>query len=375
MATLASAPSGQGGNAKPPRSRRARLRPTLRDVAQRAGVSNMTASRVINNEKGVGPEKRALVERAMRDLNYVPNLAAQALASIQLAEKVAFLFDTQNAAALGEMVSAGSEEAVRLNVKLIFVRARADDDPAKTLAVLEKRQVRGVILSAPLCDDVRLCLVLREAGIRVVAVGSGEAWRDLSSIGIDDERAAYDLTRYLLRLGHRRIGFLAGHPRHRSSERRKAGYQAALAEHGIKPIRALQWDGYDGFDAAPAVQQALALKPRPTAIIAASGDLAGAVVSMARARGLAVPRALTVCGFDDGDESPNSPRLTAVRPPLAKMIGWGIRQLAGELTALSRGEAAEVRNAVVVHEISYRETDAPPEEAPAPLLNRAANTR
>jgi LacI family transcriptional regulator len=360
--------------APPPRSRRARQRPTLRDVANRAGVSNMTASRVINNEKGVGPEKRARVERAMRELNYAPNLAAQALASIHLSEKVAFLFDTPSAAALSEMVSIGSDEAARLNLKLVFAVARRDDDPVRTLETLQTLQIRGVILSPPLCDDVRLHVILREAGIRVVGVGSSDPDPEVSSIGIDDARAAYDLTRYLLMLGHRRIGFIAGHPRHRSSARRRAGYEAALIERGIKPDKALQWEGHHAFDSSLATAQALALNPRPTAILASSDEAAATVVNIAAGHGISIPRSLTVCGFDDGQAAlAIAPRLTAVRRPVAQMIGWGMRRLADELAALGRGETPITQNEILDHAISYGESDAPPECGERSLPGRAAN--
>ncbi|MCW3849506.1 LacI family transcriptional regulator [Sphingomonas sp. LB-2] len=359
-----------------PKSRRARRGPTLRDVAQRAGVSNMTVSRVINRERGVGPDKRALVERAMRELNYFPNLAAQALAKTQLTDKIALLFDTRDVTALGEMVSIGSDEAARLNVKLVFVRVRREDDPIHTLETLENLGIRGVLLSAPLCDDTRLRVVLREAGMRFVAVGSSDSDPGLSSIGIDDARAAYDLTRYLLQLGHRRIGFIAGNPRHCSSAQRRAGHEAALIEQGIKPDKALQWEAPYTFDSSIAAADALALQPRVTAIVASNDDMAAAVIHMAIGRGIAVPRSLTVCGFDDGEAVlMTCPRLTMVRRPIAKMVSWGIRQLFEELVALSRGEEPLIQNTVVDHAIAYQESDAPPERAGISPFGLSAQAR
>lgn len=322
----------------------------------------MTVSRVVNRERGVGPDKRALVERAMRELNYFPNLAAQALAKTELTDKIAFLFDTRDVTALSEMVSVGSDEAARLNVKLVFVRVGRDDDPVCTLRTLEELGVRGVLVSAPLCDDVRLRIVLREAGMRFVAVGSSDSDANLSSIGIDNARAAYELTRYLLRLGHRHIGFIGGNPRYRSSAQRRAGHEAALIEHGIKPDRALQWEAPYTCDSSIAAADALALHPRVTAIIASNDEMAAAVIQMAIGRGIAIPRSLTVCGFDDGEAAlAICPRLTMVRRPVAEMVGWGIRQLIDELVALSQGGEPAMKNAVVSHAISYQESDAPPE--------------
>ena len=321
----------------------------------------MTVSRVLNRERGVGPIKRARVELAMRELNYVPNPAAQALATARLTDKIAFLFDTQDMAALGEMVSIGSDEAVRLNVKLVFVRVRRRSDPVLTLETLQSLGIQGVLLSAPLCDDIPLRTALRDANMRFVAVGSSDAVPYVSSIGIDDRRAAYELTRHLLRQGHRRIGFIAGDPRHDSSARRRAGHELALIEYGITPDKRLQWEARYTVDSSIAAADALARDPPVTAIFASNDDLA-AVVNLARGRGIAVPRSLTVCGFGDSEESSTAgARLTMVRRPVTEMVAWSIRQMADELAALDRGEEPVIRSTLVDYEITYQKPDAEPE--------------
>lgn len=345
--------------------------PTLRDVARRAGVSTMTASRALNQDGGVRPATRDLIARAARELNYVPNREAKALASKQPTHKIAFLFDVPNAAVLGEMVGAGFDEAADANVKLVFMRVRAADDPAATLRAVQTLAIRGVILSPPLCDDARLRVVLVRAGVRIVAIGCGDPDPGLSTIGIDDARAAQELTGYLLQLGHRRIGLIAGHPRHRSSARRRAGYEAALRDFGIQPEPALQWDGDYTFGSALEIaEQALAMDAPPTAIFASNDDMAAAVISVARGRGVAVPRALTVCGFDDSEIALTmSPQLTTVSQPMATMAAWGVGQLAEELAVLARGKPPPVRKVLLDHSIAYRGTDAPP-EAGAPVILR-----
>lgn len=325
----------------------------------------MSVSRVLNDNGRVGPDARARIQRAIHELNYIPNQFAKALVSNQPAHEIAFLFERSAATALGDMLGAAFAEATRSSVSLTFVGARTGDHPLQTLKAIEDLGIRAVILPPPLCDDQRLRMTLGEAGIRIAAVGFGGSDPGLSSIGIDDEQAAYDLTRYLLEIGHRRIGFVAGHPRYLSSVQRRAGFERAITEFGIGPTEELHWEAYDAFGSAvAAAQQALALNPRPTAIIASDDKMAATVIAVATGRGIAVPRSLSVCGFDDGEIAlMTRPRLTTVRRPVEAMVAWGIRQLAGELSSLRRGQEPAISKEVLEHAIAFRDSDAPPDRA------------
>lgn len=339
-------------------------RPTQRDVARRAGISMMSVSRVLNNSRDVSPQLRAKVERVMRELNYVPNQAAKVLATNQASRNIAILFDRPCAAVLEEMIGAGYPEAGRSQVRLAFIRVQPSDDPSATCATINALGVRGVILPPPLCDDARLRTRLGKAGIRSVAIACGDPDSPISTIGIDDWRAAYALTLHLIRLGHRRIGFTAGH-RRRASARRRAGYEAALLEHGLEPdaIQA-QEDVGRGHCAEVAADQALAGPTLPTAMIAADEAIATALVGVARNRGIAIPANLSLCAFsDNGQAQATEPRLTTVSQPMALMASWAIRQLAEELNAVERGKKPELRRVLFDHDIAHGESLAPPERA------------
>lgn len=337
-------------------------RATIKDVAKRAGVSMMTVSRVLNREAFVADTTRATVERAIRDLNYVPNSAAKALALTRHAHRIAFLFDTPNATILGDMVSAVLEEPARPEIRLSFMRVRADDDPGAAVETLRNQGVQGVVLSPPLCDDVRLRIFLAAAGIRFVAAGCSDGDPSFSAIGIDDRRAAYELTRYLLDLGHRRIGLIAGHARHRSSARRRAGFEDALRTCEMRLEDSLCWQGDYSFGTAIGIaEQALSVDPPLTAIFASNDDMAAAVISVARGRGIAVPRVLSVCGFDDSEIARMmSPQITTVSQPLGAMAAWAVHQLGEELDALAQGECPVIRKVLLEYSIAYRGSDAPP---------------
>ncbi len=331
----------------------------------------MSVSRALNNSAFVSPEMRRRVKRAADELNYVPNQAARRLAERQQSRNIAFLFGTPNGAVLGDMVSTGFAEALSFAAELVFIKVQHDCDPAKVQRTLANLGIEGVILSPPLCDHVGLRKALA-AGTRLVAIGTDDRNLPHSTIGIDDTRAAYQLTQHLLELGHRRIGFIGGPPWHRSSARRQTGYEAALLEYGLVPDPSLQWQGsYTYASALAGAGQALSSEPRPTAIFAANDDMAAAVINIANGRGVPVPAALTVCGFDDSEvASIVSPQLTTVSQPVGKMAQWAVRQLIAELAAIERGEEPEVRKVVLHHTIVHRGSDAPPVRAGALVVGR-----
>jgi LacI family transcriptional regulator len=324
----------------------------------------MTVSRALNGGRSVRPETRARIEGAVAALGYTPNNAAKALATSRHLPKIAFLFDAPNATFLAEMVSHGFEEAAVVNVLLVFIKARAEEDPAITVKSVIDLGIDGVILPPPLCDDARLRLLLAESGLRVVAIGCCDEDPTVSTIGIDDRRAAYEVTEYLIRLGHRRIGLILGHPRHRSSERRRAGYEAALEAHGFAPDRSLQWEGRYTFESAmAAAEQALDMQPPITALFASSDDMAAAAISVARGRGINVPRSLSVCGFDDSEIALMMfPRLTTVGQPIAEMVREGVQQMATELHMQRCCAPLAIKKLLLGHTLAFRDSDAPPED-------------
>ena len=158
-------------------------------------------------------------------------------------------------------------------------------------------------------------------------------------VSTDDRAAARDMTRYLLGLGHRRIGFVAGHPDHGAVGERLHGYRDALAELGVAYDPALVEQGLHSFDSGMQCgQRLLDRAQRPTAIFAANDDMAAGVLYTAHARGLKVPQELSVAGYDDTPLSRQTwPKLTTLRQPIREMAYAAVEQLA------SREPQARVR--------------------------------
>lgn len=173
-------------------------------------------------------------------------------------------------------------------------------------------------------------------------------------VSTDDRSAARDMTRYLLDLGHRRIGFVAGHPDHGAVGGRLQGYRDALAEQGVAYDAALVEQGLHSFDSGVRCgERLLDRADRPSAIFAANDDMAAGVLYAAHARGIKVPGELSVAGYDDTPLSRQTwPKLTTLRQPIRDMAYAAVEQLA------SREPQARVRT--LGYEIVVRDSTRAP---------------
>ena len=333
---------------------------TLQDVARHARVSPMTVSRVINGEETVRPETRALVEAAIRELNYAPNIAARTLAGAAVI-RIGLLYRIPNPAYLTEFLIGALERCSQINAQLIVMRHQLGANETAAADSLIASKLDGVILPPPLGDAKLLVDRLRHAGIAVVATGSTRPAPSLASIGIDDFGAAREMTRHLIKLGHKRIGLITGRPNHASSGLRLQGYRAALAEAKIAEDAALIASGNftyrSGLEAA---EHLLALEQRPTAIFASNDDMAAATIAAAHRHHLDIPADLSVCGFDDTPLATTIwPELTTIRQPVAAMSDEAVTMLADLIRARRAGQEPPTPHRQLDFELIRRQSDGP----------------
>ena len=333
--------------------------PTIRDVARHAGVSHMTVSRVINGDRAVRHATRASVEASIEALRFSPNLAARALSGARQV-RVALLHRFPNPGSLGEFLICLSQAASRAHAMLTFCEVTGAEPDGAIVDDLVARGIQGVILAPPLGDVVDLVGALRRAGMAIVATGSTYGNLGVRSIGIDDCAAAKEMTAHLLKLGHRRIGFVKGRETHASSRYRLQGYRDALHAGGVAPDDALIVDGnYDYQSGMQAADKLLALSDPPTAIFASNDDMAAAAVSVAHRRGIDVPSDLSICGFDDTSLATTIwPTLTTVRRPTADLTEVAFRLVVQGIA--SDRASAKPDNVVLEHVIVLRESHGPP---------------
>lgn len=342
-------------------SRRQRNAPTINDVAAHAGVSPMTVSRVINGEQIVRAATREKVEAAIAALNYSPSAAARSLAGGE-ETRIGLLYSNPSASYLSEFLVGSLDQASRSGVDLVVEKWDEENGIDSVVDHLLRGRINGVILPPPLCDHQAIKDALLAAHIVAVAVATGDTPADLSTVSIDDHAAALAMMRHLIGLGHRRIGFIKGHPNQSASQRRFEGYRDALAEAGIALDDALVEQGYftyrSGLEAA---ERILALPRRPTAIFAANDDMAAATVAIAHRGGLDVPGDLTVCGFDDTSLATTIwPELTTIRQPISAMSRAAVELLVKQIKG-RKGKADDAPPHLLLdYELIRRQSDAVP---------------
>lgn len=327
---------------QPPRSarkRRPRVKsgPTVADVARVAGVSPMTVSRVVNGEAKVLPATRDAVRKAIDTLGYAPNSAARSLAGGKRCH-IALIHSNPSAAYLSELLVGSLAQAAASDVQLTLELRDEREYAAALMRRLVQHRIDAIVLPPPHCDDANLLAAIERSGLPVAQIATGRPVPFAHAVMIGDEAAAHAMTTHLIRLGHHRIGFVAGNRNQSASELRRAGYERAMREAGVAINADLVAQGdftyRSGLDAA---EHLLGRTPRPTAVFASNDDMAAAAVAVAHRHRIAVPGELSICGFDDSAMATTIwPELTTIRQPIAEMA----RQAIVLLTAFARGGGA-----------------------------------
>lgn len=304
-------------------------RVTIEDVAALARVSIKTVSRVINDEPNVSPATRDKVSKAIARLKFTPSRAAKSLAS-RKAFTIGLLYDNPCAHYVANVQAGVLEECEKRGYDLI-VHPRTSPGyelSREVISLYNQARFDGVILTPPLCDNQTILAALSEEGVPTTLIAPGSPLAMFPSVVTDDERAAYEMTRYLLDLGHRKIAFVSGHPAHLAVQQRTAGFIRAMSESGVPIDDGMIIEGFNSFSCGvEAAKKLFGRSQRPTAIFAANDEMAAGVLSIAHDQGLRVPSELSLAGFDD------IPIATQLWPPLTT-VGQPIRQMARRATSL-----------------------------------------
>ena len=346
--------------AKP--SRRTRGVTTIEDVARAAGVSAMTVSRVINQGRNVRESTRAAVREAIERLNYTPNTAARSLAAGH-ATHIGLLYANPSAAYLAQFLIGALHAARSAGVHLVIESCESEDvdEQAEVIRRFATSEVEGVILPPPLSESAPILVELEGLRIPVVTVAMGTPREEGLNVRIDDHAAAMEMTRYLIELGHRNIGFIKGHPSIIASHDRYKGFCDALSEAGLDASKAPVEQGYFTYRSGLTAGERLLLRTSPpTAIFASNDDMAAATVSVAHRRGFDVPRDLSITGFDDTALATSVwPELTTVKQPIAAMAEAAVELLIADLRRRGSG-GHKFTERVLSHAMIIRESSGPP---------------
>ncbi|MCJ9430680.1 LacI family DNA-binding transcriptional regulator [Kordiimonas marina] len=327
---------------------------TIDDVAKKAGVSIKTVSRVVNREPNVRAATKEKVEEAIKELGYRPNPSARGLAG-RRSYIVGLLYDNPSPQYLAHL-HAGVMEAClprHYGLALSHFISTAPDLADNVRGWLRQAQIDGVVLTPPLSDHAGLLETIKAMGVPSVVVSS-KGPGDIPSVVIDEEAAAYQMTKHLIDVGHKDIAFIIGHPDHYASALRLAGFRRAMKDAGLSVPDGWVRQGYFDFASGrEAAQVLLSGSKRPSAIFASNDDMAAGVLYEAHARKLLVPDDIAIAGFDDTPLSRQVwPGLTTVRQPI-RSIGETAGQIVLDAIAAG-GLAAADAPVTMAFELKFR---------------------
>jgi LacI family transcriptional regulator len=298
---------------------------TIKDVAERAGVSLKTVSRVVNREASVHADTRDKVQRAIDELGYWPDPSARGLRSPH-AFSLGLVYDNPNSHYVID-VQRGALSACRergFGLQIHPCDAHSGQLAEELIQLTERWRLSGLVLAPPMseAEDILHALTAAKIPFERIISARTDPKDGFPCVYVDDRDAAYMVTEHLIQLGHQRIAFLWGDANHRSSPERCRGYEDALKHYGIARDKKFVMPGEYTFDSGfRRTRKLLARRDRPTAVIGANDEIAAGVLAAARSIGIDVPRELSIAGFEDSPFSRQSwPALTTIRQDTAEMV-------------------------------------------------------
>lgn len=332
-------------------------RTTIDDVAALAGVSIKTVSRVLNREPRVRDSTRERVELAIRELRYSPNSSARKLAGNRT--YLLGLIYSANSSFVTRIQN-GALEACRAEHYDLLIHPCRYTDPALLGSISDlvtAPKVDGLLLIPPVSDLPEVGRLMDELRIPNVVVSRESTSDSEWSVGTNDEDVCVDMVEHLYRLGHQRIAFVLGHPDHRAMANRYKGFVRGMKNAGLGVDESLVVQGRNTFPSGMECGRTLLDRAeRPTAVFCANDHMAAGVMRAAHERGLAIPRDLSVAGYDDIPLANQVwPALTTIHQPLREMARIGTRLLIGRL----RAEKPNRINPVVPASLAIRDSTGP----------------
>ncbi|SDU66626.1 LacI family DNA-binding transcriptional regulator [Jiangella alkaliphila] len=313
-------------------------RPTIADVAQRAGVSKGLVSFALNDKPGVSPQTRDRILEAARDLGWQPSLRARAL-SVNRAFALGLVISRDPEIITGDpfypSFIAGVERELAPAGQALVLSVVPDEEAelAAYRKLVADRRVDGVFITDLRHDDARIELA-RELNVPAVTLGHPETPSPFPAVSMDDRAGIEAAVDHLVGLGHRHIAHVAGPARMLHGSRRRRAFEDAMARAGL-PAGLVVETEFRAADGAHATRDLLSRPDGPTAIVFANDPMAIAGLGYAQRSGLRVPDQLSVTGFDGSDVGEHIfPALSTVA---TDAVSWGavaarvlLRSIAGE---------------------------------------------
>ena len=332
----------------------------IRQIADLAGVSIATVSRVLNGRGDVSEETRELVSRVIRENGYTANRNARGLSNGRTG-LVGVLVPLVYPAYFSGILAGAAEALSEREFQIVLSPTGGEHEREVSIVDRLHGLTDGAMIILPEESSEELERLL-DSGFRFVVLDPLMPLNErIPSVSAAHMSGADQAMKHLLDLGHRRVAQITGPRGWVATEDRRRGYHAALAASGILPDPTLEREAEPEIDPGrAAAEQLLELSEPPTAIFAFNDNIAIGAIQAARARGLRVPEELSVVGFDDVEHATIvTPALTTVRQPLAEMGRTGVSLL----MRLLEGQRFETLHVELATRLVVRDSTAPPPRA------------
>ncbi|MFH5836547.1 LacI family DNA-binding transcriptional regulator [Proteiniclasticum sp. C24MP] len=301
---------------------------SIKDVAREAGVSIATVSRVLNNVDVVNEDTKKRVQDAIKKLSYRPNIVARSLKT-QKTKTIGILVPDISNQFYPEVVRGAEDVANIYDYNIILCNSDSDLDKEKEyIRVLKEKMVDGMLYMSSSLEGEILDLI-DELELKTVLVETKISGGKLPSVTIDNKKAAYDATKYLLEKGNKKVAYIGlKKDRTNAVSRRYNGYEKALKDSGIEVDPGLVYfgglkaaDGYNGINV-------ILEDSEIDAVFCASDEVAMGAINALRDKGLDCPKDVDVMGFNDNSMAAVFyPKISTVAQPMYDMGSVGMRML------------------------------------------------
>ena len=322
-------------------------KPTLRDIAEKAGVSVSTVSRVLNDQPGIGAQTHARVLAVAQEMRFVPNAAAKSLATKRTGNIgfVTYKWSVSSRFAAASLDAIGiNEGAERLGYHVVSTLAGKNAMAnALQLPMVRQNRVDGLVLAGPALKP-SFILELYNSGVPIVLLDNDLRETDIDCVLHENEPSAYRLTKHLIHEHqHKKILFLSGPETWLSSRERGVGYQRALAEASLEP-HVIHMPSTTVETGMEGMKMAWDQVPDLTALVAVNDAVAIGAMRACKAIGISIPEQIAVVGFDNiGWAQLHDPPLTTVHAYGEEMGRQAVRRLAELIELNPEEEHARLR--------------------------------
>jgi LacI family transcriptional regulator/LacI family repressor for deo operon, udp, cdd, tsx, nupC, and nupG len=317
----------------------------LKKVAEKAGVSIATVSRVINNSASVSPQTRIKIEKIIKELNYSPNRVAKRLRNRNTSSNLLAVLipDIQNPFYVD--VLRGIEDITYKNNYAIMVCNFSQDEKKENmyLDIIQSESVDGLI-AAPAHEKDQKVIKLVNDGLPIVCVDRGLLDVDVDVVLVDNRKGAFLAVDHLAKKGYKKIAYISGIPKIPSSREREDGYKEALEKNNLPINIELIKYGDSGHESGVKLwEELLALTNPPDAIFTGNNLITLGALETIHKRNLQIPKDIAIVGFDDMYWSISlNPPLTAVRQPAYEIGKCAAEQLISRINNPDRPKSSMI---------------------------------